>query len=116
MLGLPDNASEEPTLSEQSVFVITMIDALPYLPTDTLDEWLPIAANTLRVIQDQNMLHICKTRFWEVLSNGEMDVTRAAQAVAWWTTKGGREMVLNGAGERDRGPFMSGALGEMSKL
>lgn len=115
-LALPGNASEEPALSEQSVFIMTMIDALPFLPTDTLDEWLPIVANSLRVIEDQTMLHTCKKRFWEVLSSGEMDVVRAAQAVAWWTTRGGREMVLHGNGERDGGPFMSGALGEMSKL
>lgn len=115
-LALPGNASEEPTLSEQSVFIMTMIDALPFLPTDTLDEWLPTVANSLGVIQDQNMLHTCNKRFWEVLSSGEMDVVRAAQAMAWWTTRGGREMVLYGGGERDGGPFMSGALGEMSKL
>ncbi len=114
--ALPNNTSEEPALSEQSVLILTMIDALPFLPTDALDEWLPIVANTLSNIQDQNMLHTCRQRFWEVLSNGEMDVTRAAQGVAWWTTRGGREMVLYGGGATDKGPFMSGALGETIKL
>lgn len=110
------DVDEEPVLSEQSVLVMTMIDALPFLPTDALEEWLPVVADTLKVIRDQNMRHVCMNRFWEVSSNGEMDVARAAQCVAWWSTKGGRERVLYGDMEKDGGPLMSGALGEASKL
>ena len=112
----PSDADEEPLLSEQSVLIMTMIEALPFLPTDALEEWLSVVADTLKLVEDHNMRHICKHRFWEVLSNGEMDVTRAAQCVAWWSTKGGRERVLYQDVERYDGPFMSGALGEVSKL
>lgn len=46
---------------------------------------------------------------WEALSSGEMDVDRANYCVTWWTTLGGREMVLFGQDEMP-GPYMSGAL------
>ena len=108
--------SDEPVLSEQSVCILALIDALPFLPNDSLEEWLSIVADTLKFVQDQTMLHTCRQRFWEVLSNGEMDVTRAAQCVVWWSTRGGREIVLYGDHDKDEGPFMSGALGESSKL
>ena len=113
--ALRGNVIEEPDLSEQAVYIMSMIDALPLVPIEALEEWLPIVADTLRIVQDSNMLHTCKQRFWEVLSSGEMDVNRAAQCVAWWSTQGGREVVLRER-TREEGPFMSGALGEMSKL
>ena len=113
---LASNAMEEPALSEQSVLVITMIDALPFLPTEALEEWLTVVADSLKAIQNQSMLHTCRRRFWEVLSNGEMDVTRASECVAWWSTRGGRKKVLYGEGVKGTGHFMSGALGETSKL
>ena len=109
------NAAAEPALSEQSVYIMSMIDALPLLPVDALEEWLPIVADTLKEVPDENMLHHCRQRFWEILSNGEMDVSQAARCVDWWSTKGGREKVLYGEAE-GKGPFMSGALGETSKL
>ena len=115
-MTLIGNPSEEPVLSEQSVLILAMIDALPFLPNDMLEEWLPIVAETLKVVQDQTMLQTCRQRFWEAVSGGEMDVTRAAQCVTWWSTNGGREMVLYGDLEKREGPFMSGALGEASKL
>ena len=114
--ALTGNKSDQPMLSEQSVHTLAMIDALPFLPNDILEEWLPIVADTLKFVQDQTMLRTCRQRFWEILSNGEMDVTRAAQCVAWWGTRGGRETVLYGDHEKDEGPFMSGGLGETSKL
>ena len=107
---------EQPPLSEQSVLVLTLIDALPCLPIDQLEDWLPIVAESLNMIRDLHQLHSCRQRFWDVLSNGEMDVDRAALCVAWWGTEGGREMVLFGRDRHDEGPFMSGALGEVSKL
>ena len=107
---------EQPQLSEQSVLVVTLIDALPVLPIDQLEEWLPIAAESLNMIADASQLHTCRQIFWDVLSNGEMDVDRAALCVAWWSTKGGRDMVLFGRDSQAGGPFMSGALGEASKL
>ena len=106
---------ESPALSEQAVLVLSMIDALPFLPIDVLEEWLPLTANAVNSVTDSKMLQACRQRFWEAMSSGEMDVERAAVCVAWWTTNGGREMLLFGAGE-DRGYYMSSALGESSKL
>lgn len=102
-----------PPLSEQSILMLTLLDALPFLPYGALEEWLPLSAELLNMIDDSAMREICKARFWEVLESGEMDVDRAAICVAWWSTRGGRETVLYG---RERlaestGPFMSGGLG-----
>ena len=107
---------EEPPLSEYAVLVLTLIDALPFLPIDQLEDWLPLVADSLHVMRDANQLHACRQRFWDVISNGEMDVDRAALCVAWWGTRGGRDMVIFGRNLRAEGPFMSGALGEVSKL
>lgn len=108
--------SEQRPLSEQSVLVLTLIDALPFLPIDQLEEWLPVLAESLSIIKDADQLHTCRQRFWDVLSKGEMDVDRAALSVAWWGTRGGRDMVLFGRSNQAEGPFMSGALEEASKL
>ena len=107
---------EQLSLSEGAVLVLTLIDALPCLPLDQLEDWLPVVAESLRIIKDVNQSHICRQRFWDVLSNGEMDVNRAALCVAWWGTRGGRDMVLFGRDHQAEGPFMSGALEEISKL
>ncbi len=100
-------------LSEQAVLILAMLDALPFLPSLSLEEWLPLAAGLLNLIGDDGMRNVCKSRFWEVLESGEMDVDRAAVCVAWWTTRGGRDMLLYGRGnaEIEKGPFMSGGLG-----
>lgn len=108
--------SEQRGLSEQSVLVLTLIDALPLLPIDQLEDWLPIVAESLNMIKDAHQLHTCRQGFWDVLSNGEMDVDRAALCVAWWGTRGGKDMVLFGEDRQAEGPFMRGALGEASKL
>lgn len=107
---------ERPLLSEQSVLVLTLIDALPFLPIDQLEDWLPVVAESLKMIKDVDQLDKCRQRFWDVLSTGEMDVGRAALCVTWWGTRGGRDMVLFGRDQQIEGPFMSGALGEASKL
>ena len=107
---------EQLSLSEGAVLVLTLIDSLPFLPLDQLEDWLPVVAESLRTIKDVNQSHICRQRFWDVLSNGEMDVNRAALCVAWWDTRGGRDMVLFGRDHQAEGPFMSGALEEISKL
>ena len=108
--------SEQPPLSESAVLILTLIDALPFLPIDQFEDWLPVVAESLHIVKDADHLHTCRQRFWDVLSNGEMDVDRAALGVAWWGTRGGREMVLFGRGNQAQGPFMSGALEEASKL
>lgn len=109
-------ADGAPALSEQAVLILTLIDALPFLPIDALGEWLPLTASAVNSVTDPEMLQICKERFWEVMSSGEMDVERAEVCVAWWTTNGGREMLMcGGKGEEPR-HYMSGALDESSKL
>ena len=100
---------KQPPLSEQAVLLLTLLDALPHLPLKTLENWLPLTADLLNVVDDVNMREHCKARFWEVLESGEMDIERSAVCVGWWSTRGGRERVLFG---RDTGgPFMSGGLG-----
>ncbi len=107
---------EHPALSEQTVLVLTLIDSLPFLHVDQLEDWLPLTAEALNTIQDATQLQICRKRFWDVLSNGEMDVNRSALCVTWWGTRGGREMVLLGREQQQEGPFMSGGLQELSRL
>jgi hypothetical protein len=104
---------EQTPLSEQAVLMLAMLDALPFLPSRSLGEWLPLAAELLNLIDDNGMRDVCKARFWEVLESGEMDVDRAAVCVAWWTTRGGRDVLLYGGRnvEIEKGPFMSGGLG-----
>ena len=107
---------EQPPLSERAVLVLSLIDAMPFLPLDQLEDWLPVVAESISMTKDANQSHICRQRFWDVLSNGEMDVDRAALCVAWWNTRGGRDMVLFGGNDQSAGPYMSGALQENSKM
>ena len=109
-------APEHPAFTERTVLVLTLIDSLPFLHVDQLDDWLPLTAESLNTIQDATQLQICRKRFWEVLSNGEMDVNRSALCVTWWGTRGGRETVLLGREQQQEGPFMSGGLQELSRL
>lgn len=114
-LDTVDNVTEDSTLSEQCVLALTLIDTLPFLPVRLLEEWLPIAAETLHTIQDDTMKQKCQQRFWDVLSNGEMDINCAALCVSWWSTRSGRDIVLHGT-QKEEDTFMSGGLGEPSKL
>ena len=110
----PGHSEQDPTifdqcpLSEESVLVLTLIDALPFLYIDQLEDWLPIVAESLNVIKDADQLHTCRERFWDVLSNGEMDVNRAAVCVAWWGTKGGRDMIMFGRDHQAEGRAPNG--------
>ncbi|KAL1643949.1 hypothetical protein SLS58_004624 [Diplodia intermedia] len=113
----PDNAEKVPEgetpLSEQAVLVLTLLDALPILPVPLLEEWLPLCAELANKVKGDELKSIVKKRFWEVLVSGEMDPERSMVAVAWWSTKGGRERVLFGdEGEEERRErfLMSGAL------
>ena len=109
-----DKSSEEELavhLSEQAVLTLTVLDTLPQLSLDLLDEWLPIAADMVNRIDDDGMREHCKDHFWHVLVGGEMDPDRSELCHAWWSTGGGREMVLFGremTSEPDT--TMSGAL------
>ena len=109
-------AVQEEPVSEQSVLALTLIDALPFLPLDQLEDWLPLAAESLNFVSDPIQLQACRRRFWEVLSNGEMDVAHASLCLTWWGTRGGSNMVMNGASLEEEGPFMSGALVENGRL
>ncbi|KAL3964770.1 hypothetical protein ACCO45_001774 [Purpureocillium lilacinum] len=101
-------AEDEVPLSAQSALVMTLIDSLPFLPLPLVEEWLAITAQAMNEIADPRLRAPVKDRFWDVLVNGEMDVERSTIGVAWWGTKGGRELVLFGG--RGEAPMMSGAL------
>lgn len=104
--------SAPPVMSEQSALVLTLIDALPYLPLSIVEEWMNAVAGSLHEILEPALREVTKQRFWELLGSGEMDVERAAIGVAWWGTKGGRELVLYGPskGRAQDHYLMSGAL------
>lgn len=81
-----DNASQaDPPvpLSEQAVLTLTIIDTLPQLPLDLLDEWLPLAADLVNRIEDSAMREYCKEHFWHMLVGGEMDPDRSGVCHAW---------------------------------
>ncbi|KAI9733742.1 MAG: hypothetical protein M1818_007156 [Claussenomyces sp. TS43310] len=94
-------------VSEQAVLVLALLDALPFLPCSSLEEWLPMAADLLDNIQNTGVRDTCKGRFWEVLHDGEMDIERAAVSVGWWTTRGGREKVWGESIPLGRSPSIS---------
>ncbi|EON68328.1 hypothetical protein W97_07586 [Coniosporium apollinis CBS 100218] len=105
----PVDAVPQPPLSEQAVLTLTLLDALPFLPPDALDEWLPLSAELVNAIADEEMRRVCRARFWEVMVSGEMGPESALRCVAWWGSRGGREMVERGRGDREE-VMMSGAL------
>lgn len=110
----PENQVQQPPLSEQSTLVLALIDSLPFLPLQIVDEWLSRTAEAMNTIADAGMREVARKRFWDVLVSGEMDVERAAIGVAWWGTGGGREMVLLNAPrvhDKQEEYMMSGALG-----
>lgn len=122
-IPLPPNPNESTSpsdppinLSEQAVLTLTIIDTLTQLPLDLLDEWLPMAADLVNRIEDTVMREYCKEHFWHILVGGEMDPDRSGVCHAWWSTGGGRDMLLFG---RDDAAVMSGGLpdqGGESKL
>lgn len=114
--GPNPDMSQSPPASEQAVLTLALLDSLSFLRVEDLKEWLPLAAQLINTISDRNMRHACIDRFWEALAGGEMDVDRSHCCVTWWSTEGGRELVLFGAetaeNESDEsGPYMSGAVG-----
>ena len=109
----PDAAPEDlDELSEQTVLTLTVLDTLSQLPLDLLEEWLPLAADLINAIDDAHMREICKERLWQMFVDGEMDPDRSQVCHAWWSTVGGREMVLFGRehGDSEEKAIMSGAL------
>ncbi|KAJ4355868.1 uncharacterized protein N0V89_003889 [Didymosphaeria variabile] len=108
-LALQGSDAPPPALSEQAVLTLTLLDALPFLPIPLLEEWMPLCAELLNTIDDFAMRETAKAHYWAVLVSGEMDPERSGSAVAWWGTRGGREMVLFGR-EMEHENMMSGAL------
>ena len=110
----PDQHDLGVPLSEQAILTLTLIDSLCFLSVPTLEEWLPIVASLVNKIDDVGMRRACQERFWEAMSSGEMDVERASLCVTWWSTNGGKELVMFGSGAGSA--LMSGGLGLESKI
>ncbi len=106
----PSAANGSPPLSKQAVLVLTLLDVLPYLTLDLLEEWLPRAALLVNLPADDRIKAYCKQHLWEILVNGEMDQQRSQLCVAWWTSRGGQEAVVLGQHEARQNLQMSGAL------
>jgi hypothetical protein len=105
-----------PDMSEQAVLILTLIDTLPCLSLTLLEEWLPLTAAATQMITDPAMREYCKKHFWETLVGGEMDPERSQICVRWWTSRGGRESLLE-LDEPIKDEFvMSGGLGEQEKV
>lgn len=120
--GTDPNHSPSPPLSEQAALTLALIDSLCFLRMEDLEEWLPLTAHLINVVSPPNLRDVCVDRLWDALTSGEMDVNRAHYCVTWWSTKGGRELVLFGAepGEigqqqESEGAYMSGALGSVAR-
>lgn len=106
-----------PPLSEQANLILAIVDTLPSLPLELLDEWLPLSSDLLNGINDDAMRGYCKDHFWQILVGGEMNPDRSQLCVAWWTTGGGRDKILFGyeiSGDKQV-TEMSGALGDAER-
>ncbi|KAM0249445.1 hypothetical protein ACHAP5_002834 [Fusarium lateritium] len=99
--------SQEERFSQQSSLALALVDSLPYLPLPLLEEWFTITAQAMNEIEDPALREPVKQRFLQLLVSGELDVERAAIGVAWWGTRGGRELILGASAEP---AMMSGAL------
>ncbi len=86
------------------------------MPVEELEEWLPLASDLISSMTDPAMARVCRERFWELISSGEMDVSRAGFCVAWWTTRGGKDMVMHGRSSKSTEPLMSGGLPEEDRI
>ena len=109
-----DQQQPLPAVSEQTTLVLSLVDALPFLPLPLVEDWLTRTAEAMNAVADPALREVVRKRFWDVLVSGEMDVERAAVGVAWWGIGGGREMVLLAQAappKRDGEVMMSGALG-----
>ena len=91
--------------SEQATYTLAMVDALTVLPEHETELWLNVTADSLSAVLGENQKTMCRARFWEILSSGELNSERAAIAITWWTTKGGRDMVMHGVKEHARPPI-----------
>ncbi|KAI5292254.1 hypothetical protein KEM52_006495, partial [Ascosphaera acerosa] len=71
--GALTESAPPPPLSEQAVLALALIDCLCFLDVACLEEWLPRAARLVNVLPDEGMRTVCRERFWQALSEGEMD-------------------------------------------
>ncbi|GAB7340108.1 hypothetical protein MBLNU457_6594t2 [Dothideomycetes sp. NU457] len=107
--GANDQGLESaPQLSEQAILIHTLIDALPAVSLDLLEEWLPLTADLINRADLTSKEH-CRRHLWDTMTNGSMDSERSQICVAWWTTQGGREAMMFEEQRRDL-VMMSGAL------
>ncbi|EGD87217.1 hypothetical protein H112_05753 [Trichophyton rubrum D6] len=105
----PNPAPED--LSEQGVLAMTIIDGLPYLRVELLEDWLDLTVDLINRIHDLEIRRKCQEKFWDTLSNGDMDVERANFCVTWWSTRSGRDMLLRKSEEEDTQLYsMSGGV------
>ncbi|KAL8855083.1 MAG: hypothetical protein Q9221_000280 [Calogaya cf. arnoldii] len=102
-------------MSEQAALVLTLIHSLPCLHLEALEDWLPVTARLCHLVQDPALRHVCNHRLWDVMSNGEMDLDRAALCVNWWNTERGREMVLYGEEKARSGDLINKPVEEASR-
>jgi len=101
----------DPLLSEQAVLILALIDSICFLRVDNLEEWLPLAAKLISRVRNTEMRAVCIQRLWEALSSGEMNHENAHFCVTWWSTRGGRELVLfDTETESSNDLHMSGAI------
>ena len=102
-------------LSEQTTLISTLTDALPSLSLELLIEWLPLTASLVNRIPDLPVRDRSRSHFWDVIVGGDMDPERSQVCVTWWTSEGGRELLLYGgmeSSEADQQYLMSGGLNE----
>jgi hypothetical protein len=101
----------DPPLSEQAVLILALIDSICFLRVEDLEEWLPLAAKLISRVQNAEMRAVCIQRLWDALSSGEMNHENAHFCVTWWSTRGGRELVLfDTETESSNDSHMSGAI------
>ncbi|KAL1843399.1 hypothetical protein VTJ49DRAFT_1749 [Mycothermus thermophilus] len=63
----PPSSTAEPLVSEQSTLILTLVDALPHLRLDMLEEWMALDAAAIHAIADPMLREPVQRRFWEVL-------------------------------------------------
>ncbi|KAF2864584.1 hypothetical protein K470DRAFT_254215 [Piedraia hortae CBS 480.64] len=89
--SLPMPEVEDGIRSQRAVYILAIVDSLPQVSVNLLEEWLPLVARLIRSVPPGDR-EICQGRLWEVF--GEMDPQRAKICAGWWGTFGGRELVL----------------------
>ncbi|TQS34821.1 hypothetical protein Golomagni_04783 [Golovinomyces magnicellulatus] len=109
-----ENSKQNVLITEQTAFIFTILDSLPYLSLEILEIWLDQVARLLEKVPEGGMRDYCKKQFWETLENGAMNMDRSLICLSWWGSKGGREKVMFN-GNVNHGPFMSGGLPSKNK-